>query len=139
VLSIYTLSAGGLIYCTEDDIQSPSSSSRFRRLVNSDSMNEPPKSSLCDLISPLESFASVERSNRVSRPDIVGKKNGAFSGALGGSLGLFRCYLHEVSTLQEPVKRGVTLIVSRFSKVCHLDRGIKERVSRPSDNCAGVV
>jgi hypothetical protein len=33
-----------------------------------------------------------ERSNLVSRPETVGRKNGACSGALGGSFGLFRCF-----------------------------------------------
>lgn len=61
-------------------------------------------------------------SNRGSRPETVGRKKGAASGALGGSFGLLRA-----------------LMVSRFRSVVHRDRGRRERVSRFSESWSGVV
>lgn len=53
-------------------------------------MNEDIGANLFEPASPSTS-GNVERSKRVSRPDTVGRKNGARSGALGASFGLLRC------------------------------------------------
>jgi hypothetical protein len=44
-----------------------------------------------DLLSVFGSIANLD-----STPGRVGRKKGAFSGALGGSFGLFRCYTQVV-------------------------------------------
>jgi len=62
------------------------------------------------LVASSSSGWTADRSNRVSRPLMVGRKNGAFSGAFGGSLGLLRCY-----TLALNVRRGPRALT-------HLDR-----------------
>ena len=98
-------------------------------LVNSLSTNE----FICDTFWEVEGspwVCAVERSNRVSRPATVGRKNGAFSGAFGGSLGLLRAYICVSRVGIANVRR--TRMVSRFSSVCHFDRGIRDRVNRPS-------
>jgi hypothetical protein len=129
-----------------DDSQSPSMFSATSRLVNSLSMNPPldPRSKRLLASSADLASSAAERSKRVSRPDTVGMKKGAASGALGASFGLLRCYI--VSVI---VPRGIpgremkqsyrTLIVSRLSKVCHRLLGIKLRVTNSSDSCSGVV
>lgn len=73
------------------DLQSPSGLSLLSRRVKSDSINEDMGANLFDDPSP-STAGIVDRSNLVSRPDTVGRKNGARSGALGASFGLLRCY-----------------------------------------------
>ena len=53
-------------------------------------------------------FSTAERSNWVARPGIVGRKNGAALGFLGGAFGLF-----------------LALITSRFNRFSHLQNRIK--------------
>jgi hypothetical protein len=80
----------------------------------------------------------VERSNRVSSPATVGKKNGALSAALGASFGLLRCY-QSAHTFNGSHGEGLTRIVSRLRRVCQRDRGISESVRSPSESCSGVT
>lgn len=105
------------------DAQLPSRFSPIMRRTNSVSMLEPiAKSSLrlSDAL-PVSAFLSLSpaapapKSNRVSTPGSVGRKNGARSGALGASLGLLRA-----------------LIVSRLRSVAHRERGMSERVRSES-------
>lgn len=73
--------------------QSPSMFSATSRLVNSLSMNPPlePRSNRLLASSAFFASSAADRSKRVSRPETVGMKNGAASGAFGGSFGLLRC------------------------------------------------
>ena len=100
-----------------------------------------------------------------SRPAIMGRKNGADFGALGGCFGLFRNYngvelqnyrpiaisffttIHTsfynslLKTFQNErrsnMTRNCTLITSRLSKFCHRELGNKESVTSSSDICSG--
>ena len=124
------------------DLQSPSGLSLLSRRVKSDSMNEDIGASLFEDACPSTS-GTVDRSNRVSRPDTVGRKNGARSGAFGGSFGLLRCYTCQSSFTLESISqgwgRGLTRIVSRLRSVCHRDRGSSDNVNNPSASWSGVL
>merc|ERR1719225_1049489 len=67
-------------------------------------------------------FSTVERSNWVARPGIVGRKNGAALGFLGGAFGLF-----------------LALITSRFNRFSHLDPGRLAKVMSSLLSCAGLA
>ena len=73
------------------NLQSPSVLSLPRRRVKSVSKNEEIGAKILEVPSLSDSLP-VDRSKRVSRPATVGMKKGALSAALGGSLGLLRCY-----------------------------------------------
>eukprot|EP00123_Amoebidium_parasiticum_P000838 comp11739_c0_seq1/m.6327 comp11739_c0_seq1/g.6327 ORF comp11739_c0_seq1/g.6327 comp11739_c0_seq1/m.6327 type:complete len:320 (+) comp11739_c0_seq1:152-1111(+) len=64
--------------------------------------------------------SSSPATNLGTRPAAVGRKNGAASGALGGSAGLLR-----------------SLMRSRFASGCQCDGGTVERVRSSSDSCSG--
>ena len=80
------------------------------------------------------------RSNRSASPGSEGRKNGAFSGALGGSFGLLRCY-RSGQRIRWGRKEGRrrTVIMSRLRRVCHLARGRSVRVISSLSSCAGVL
>ena len=77
--------------------------------------------------------------NCVSTPGSVGRKNGAFSGAFDGSFGLFRCCNSRLKSLQLNGQLVLlTCITSRFSSVCHRERGRRVSVTSSPSNCGGV-
>jgi hypothetical protein len=88
---MYCLSVSSCYRFNKDNLQSPSVLSFPRRRVKSVSKNEEIGAKILDVPSFSDSLP-VERSNRVSSPATVGKKNGALSAALGASFGLLRCY-----------------------------------------------
>lgn len=122
-------------------LQSPSTSSTSNRRVKSLSTNPAP--SPRSIRFPPDCFnassCAEERSKRVSSPCTVGRKNGAASGAFGGSFGLFRCYYISLTLLsRRPSERcKLTLIVSRLRRVCHLLLGSSVSVNNPPSSCSG--
>jgi len=127
----------------EKDVQSPPRSSAFNNRINS--LSACKARFFSSLFVFFWAFPSLAlevgvRSNRSPSPASEGRKNGTFSGALGGSLGLLRCCrTGQKSRGRRRKGRWRTLMMSRLSRVCHLARGRSVRVISSVSSCAGVL